>query len=196
MYRRELIRNMAMMASALASPSLLHAVVSGVDGRELIRTPRLNEQQRRMCALLSEMIIPETDTPGAIAAGVPHFVELMVSDWYTDTESMIFLDGLNQLDEFCQQHRAPNFLSADREMQHAALDYMQDVADDYKSKAGGSLLSSGTDENTPFFSKLKELTVIGYYTSEVGATQELSYQPMPMDYRDIELADVGRQFTS
>ncbi len=45
----------------------------------------------------------------------------------------------------------------------------------------------------PFFSQLKELTVAGYYTSEVGATQELHWNPAPGEYRpDVPLAEVGR----
>ncbi len=53
-------------------------------------------------------------------------------------------------------------------------------------------MSKIVDENTPFFAKIKELTVIGYYSSEVGAKQELAYNPMPMRYEgDYDYAKTG-----
>ena len=59
---------------------------------------------------------------------------------------------------------------------------------------GGISLEMNLEEDlSPFFHKLKELVVVGYYTSEIGATQELRYDPMPMEYKgDIPLTEVGR----
>ena len=52
------------------------------------------------------------------------------------------------------------------------------------------------DERTPFFAKLKELTVVGYFSSEVGATEFLEYNPMPMRYDgDFDFAEVGTHWS-
>lgn len=194
MNRRELLQLLALLAGGALAPSVVHALSSGVDGRGEIQNRRVNKRQRAMCSVLAEMIIPKTDTPGAIEAGVPHFIELMVSDWYTDTERRIFLSGLQTLDTFCRQQFGGTFLHCRPEDRAAALTQMEKAAAEYRG-APALPFRTAADENEPFFNKLKELTVLGYYTSEVGAKQELRYLPMPMEYRDIDFAEVGRQWS-
>ncbi|WP_372778264.1 gluconate 2-dehydrogenase subunit 3 family protein [Litorivivens sp.] len=196
MKRRELIQHLALITGAALSPSVVQAMINGIDGRINIQNPTLNETQRATCSVLAEMIIPRTDTPGAIDAGVPHFIELMVSDWYTNTERTIFLEGLATLNSYCLKEHGSPFLTCSQEDQIAALTHMEVLASGYKSKLSAMPFAKEVDEHVPFFGKLKELTVIGYYTSEVGAKQELIYQPMPMEYRDIEFREVGRQWSS
>ena len=57
-----------------------------------------SDAQRRIVSAVAEVIIPRTDTPGAIDAGVPHFIELMVADWLNDQERDIFFAGLKRLE--------------------------------------------------------------------------------------------------
>ena len=196
MKRRELIQNLALITGAALSPSVVQAMINGIDGRVSIENPVLNNAQRKTCAVLSELIIPRTDTPGAIEAGVPHFIELMISDWYTETERTIFIDGLATLENYCHQRFGKPFMQCDEASQIAALSYMEAAGADYKSQLTNMPFAKEVDEYVPFFGKLKELTVIGYYTSEVGAKQELIYQPMPMEYRDIDYREIGRQWSS
>ncbi len=155
--------------------------------------------QSRMVAALAEMIIPQTDTPGAIAAGTPDFIAMMVADWYTDTERGIFLGGLQELDAFCRASFGTDFLGASAEQRVQALTAAEKQASAYTSPLPGGFLgamSRMVDEHAPFFTKLKELTVIGYFSSEVGARQELSYNPMPMRYDgDYDYAKTGRQWS-
>ncbi len=196
MKRRQLIQNLALITGAALSPSVVQAMITGVDGRVAIQSPVFTQAQRATCSILAELIIPRTDTPGAIEAGVPHFIELMVSDWYTDTERTIFFEGLATLEAFCQQKFGKAFLACAEHDQIAALTHMETLAAGYKGQSAQSPMSKEVDEHVPFFGKIKELTVIGYYTSEIGAKQELIYQPMPMEYRDIEFREIGRQLTS
>lgn len=203
MNRRELLKRTAMVVGGYASSSVCQAVLAGVDGGVGITNPIFNATQKRQTAVLAELIIPETDTPGAIAAGVPQFVELMVSDWYTDREREIFLGGLNSQDQFCMDGFSKPFLDCTEDQRISALEQAENEAKDYKPKKDaqtgdgeGSLLASKEDEEKPFFNKIRELTVLGYYTSEVGAKEELRYDPMPMEYGDIDFSDVGRQWSS
>jgi hypothetical protein len=195
MKRRQLLKNASVLLGTALSPSVVRAIISGVDGHNVIRTPRLDDHQRAMCRTLSEIIIPATDTPGAIEAGVPHFIELMVSDWYTETERGIFISGLHQLDEYCQHQFSTPFLNCLHDEQEKALTHMEIEAGKYHGPEAVAPILPMIDENQPFFTKLKELTVLGYYMSEVGATQELKFLPMPMEYHDIDFSDVGRQWS-
>ncbi len=120
-----------------------------------------------MVATIAEHILPETDTPGARAVGVHRFIDAMVAESYTAEERQRFLDGLAGLDS-----RA--FLACTASDQLAMLGELDRASD-------------------PFFRSLKDLTLVGYYTSEVGATRELQYVPLPGRYDGcVPLARIGR----
>jgi len=196
MNRRVLLKNTAILLGGIVSASVSRAVLAGVDGRVAIKNPVFTDGQRAKCAVLTQMIIPETDTPGAIEAGVPQFVETMVSDWYTQREQEVFFAGLEALDPFSESHFGKQFLNCGAQQQISVLEQLEEDAEGYKSPAADNPLRPQVDEKTPFFRKLKELTVLGYYTSEVGVKQELKYLPMPMKYDDIDFVEVGRQWAS
>jgi len=119
----------------------------------------------KMVAVLAELIIPKTETPGAIEAGAPAFIEMMVADWFNDSERKIFFDGLAALDEFCKAQYQKNFMTCDETQRTAALKSAEQQASTYKSSAPAFDFSQKiVDQNTPFFTKLKELTVLGYFT--------------------------------
>ena len=98
MDRRNLLKAVGLMVGAAVSPSCRQALESGVNLALPPTSGRLSDSQRSMIEVLAELIIPTTDTPGAMEAGVPAFIELIVVDWYTDAEQKIFLDGLAELD--------------------------------------------------------------------------------------------------
>jgi hypothetical protein len=149
-----------------------------------------------MVSQLAELIIPTTDTPGAIAAGVPTFIDQIVSTWCTLQERRIFVAGLDALDAFCQTRYARAFVGCDTRQQALALADTEQHASTYRSPYGGGIFSDA-DEAAPFFYKLKQLTVLGYYTSEIGATQELRYEPVPGRYDgDVDFSALGRQWSS
>jgi hypothetical protein len=196
--RRELLRRIALITGGGGALALS----GGAAAIWLTRgssKPDLVTGQRPMLDLLADMIIPDTDTPGAVAAGVPDFIALMVTEWYTDKERQIFFDGLTALDQACQEAGAEDFISASPEVRLAALSA---AAADARTYAGGGLASlaegkNEVDEDTPFFTKIRDLTVVGYYMSEIGATQERAYNPMPGHFDgEYDFAEVGRQWSS
>ncbi|MBK6277995.1 MAG: gluconate 2-dehydrogenase subunit 3 family protein [Gammaproteobacteria bacterium] len=195
---------------------LLHLVVAALGTAALPGSPTLraiagekphaqasravfDAAQRQLVDLLAEMIVPATDTPGALEAGVPAFIEAMVADWYTDTERTIFVQGLAALDQASRTAHGKSFVAADEAQRTALLSAAEQDAARYVSPLpGGALggMSKLVDEHTPFFTKLKELTVIGYFSSEVGATKFMIYEPMPMRFDgDLDYAELGRQWS-
>jgi gluconate 2-dehydrogenase gamma chain len=147
------------------------------------RADTLDAIQRDTVAALCDTIIPETDTPGAIEAGVPAFIETLLSQWCTADERETFVAGLAFLDGWCAAHRVPAFRHASPVQRAAALSAAERQA------------TLARDDDDPFFTMARELVVVGYYTSRVGATQELRYNPMPGRYADISFASVGRQWS-
>lgn len=127
--------------------------------------------QRRLLAALAEHIIPQTDTPGAIAAGVPEFIELMLARGFTTADRERFLAGLAALERSSREQSGLAFLSLPVADQVSLLETLEE-----------SGKAAATPEDPGFFQVLKELTLIGYYTSEAGATLEARYVPMAGRY--------------
>jgi gluconate 2-dehydrogenase gamma chain len=148
-----------------------------------------DERQRALCAAIAETIIPRTETPGAIDAGVPKFIELIAQDWYTNDERERFLQGISELDDSAQQQHNASFDTLLPAQQIAMLEAAESAASDSSWYAlGGALTGSASD--VPFICQIKELTAWGFFTSEVGMTQVLRYDPMPMKMNpDIPLRD-------
>ncbi len=129
--------------------------------------------QRQAITSASERIIPRTDTPGAIDAGVPRFIELMVSDWFTEAERSTFMFGLQKLLE----KSGGDFSRLSEEQQLELLEELEDLSADSDWYSFGNTLRIWNEE-APFICQIKELTVLGFLLSETGSRQFLQANPM------------------
>ena len=130
----------------------------------------LNEEQLRLLDALVETIIPETDTPGASEAGVAAYIDSVYSRAFSDLQRDIFTAGLEDIQKICTGKYSVGFEKCSETEQFAVLTGVAAQAADSEA---------GTAAPVSFFLLLKELTVIAYYTSEIGATRELRYQAVP-----------------
>jgi hypothetical protein len=185
------------LLGSAATASVSRALQAGVNAATGTDNSVLNADQRQAVKLLADIIIPTTDTPGAVEAGVPAFIESIVTDWYTDIERGIFLDGLKALDQYCQANGETRFTAASAQTRIAALREQEAIASEHTPPARTSMsFAPVDDQQAPFFTKIKELVVLGYYTSQVGATQELAYQPMVHEFDGAyDFNEVGRQWS-
>lgn len=133
----------------------------------------LDARQRRLIAAMADTILPDTDTPGAVKAGVPDFIDLMVSYWLDPAERDAFVTGL---DDFARDTIRAGGTSFDMLLPAQRLDWLKAVQADAWAKRGKGVAPS-------FFLWIKRLTVFGYYTSEAGATEELTYNLVPGEYQ-------------
>lgn len=183
MNRRELLKSISLLIGGAVSGSLTRAVIASGSGRRAPRKPVFDDTNRSMVAIIAELIIPTTDTPGAIAAGVPEFVEMMVGDWYTNSERAAFYQGLKDLDAWCYNEHGVLFLQASEAQRVAGLEAFEQRAAEQLQVVGNEIESAGKiDENAPFFTRIRELVIVGYYTSEVGARQEHKFFRMTPKY--------------
>ncbi|ATI80876.1 gluconate 2-dehydrogenase subunit 3 family protein [Sphingobium yanoikuyae] len=145
---------------------------------EIIFTPA----QRALVTALSERILPTSDTPGAIAAGVPEYIEHMLGDWAITDERATIFDGLAAIDARSLADYKKPAVKASAAQQDALL-----------TLAMNGELPGGT----PFFEAFRQLVITGYYTSEIGITQEREYLPVPGEYDGAyPYAKVKRIFSS
>ncbi len=188
MQRRDLLRAIAgaLPIAAGISPDQLLALGRAVhrdlpQAGDALRV--LDAHQNRTVTLLAEMIIPETDTPGAAAARVNEFIDRLLADWYPPAERDRFLQGLADLDVRSVNAFGVPFIEATQAQRTtlvSALDAERAASSD--APGGGS---------QHFFAQMKWLTVYGYYTSEVGVTQELRYVIIPGRYDPCVAAGLG-----
>jgi hypothetical protein len=120
---------------------------------------------------IGETIIPQTpDSPGAKAAKIGEFIQTMVTDCYSEEEQTIFFSGLKSIKERSEQKFKNDFISIDAEQKRSLLSEIDKEA------------RSQTDKKIHGITMLKQLTLLGYFTSQPGATKALRYDPIPGRY--------------
>jgi len=190
MNRREALKRIALLSGGALSLSTVSAVMGGCTAGDGAYSPRtLSAEQDELVAVISELIIPETDTPGARAAGVNQFVDKMLTDWNTEEEKTHFLSGLNSVNETSNEMHGGPFLDLTEAQQVEVLERLEE-------DASNSSPMPDTDMD-PFFSMMKEYTLVGYYTSEIGATQELVWNHVAGRWDGcFPYSEVGRAWSS
>lgn len=141
----------------------------------------LTEPQRRIVATMVDVIIPRTDTPGAIDAGVPQFVELMAANWFNEEESTIFQAGLSDIETRISLEYSAPFDQLSAQQQLDIMEALEEAAGDSQWYDFGNVQRDFISD-AAFICQLKELTIWGFFTSEVGGKQVLRYNPMPMQF--------------
>ena len=176
MNRRELCR---VVGTAVASPALSRLSreeLWAVGRRAHARAPGyvfrvLDPHQAETVETIAELIIPETDTPGARAARLPEFIDLLLAEWAPDDDKKVFLDGLADVDARARAVSAADFLGASTAQRVAILTALDTEAQEARK--------AKSDGKPHFFDHMKFVTVYGYCTSEAGATAELHYEAIP-----------------
>jgi hypothetical protein len=124
---------------------------------------------------VAETIIPTTNTPGAKAAQVGAFMNTMVTDCYDEKDQKAFLDGITTIDQACEKAHGHGFMKATADQRKEVLTALDKEQKEYnKNKKEG--------DGNHYFSLMKQLTLLGYFSSEIGATQALRYVAVPGRY--------------
>ncbi|ADB41770.1 gluconate 2-dehydrogenase subunit 3 family protein [Spirosoma linguale] len=158
MQRREALQQAALMMGVMLSAPTL----AGAMGRVTNTGPSVavSPDQEALLAEVADVIIPNTSTPGAKAAGAEKFIVRVMRDCYPKADQEKFYAGLAKLDADSKTKFGKGF---------AALENAQKI----------DMVKQTMTEDKPFFLRMKELTTTGYFTSEIGATKALEYLPVP-----------------
>jgi hypothetical protein len=137
---------------------------------------------------VAETILPATNTPGAKAAKVGQFMTVMVNDCYTPDDQQAFHEGMQKLDEACTKSQGAGFMKCTAEQRTAFLTAMDKEAKEYQ-KNKPELEKKEKEKNKDakglpnhYFTMMKQLTLLGFFTSKEGATQALRYVAVPGKY--------------
>ena len=221
--RREALVRVGYLLGGALSASTVAGVLAGCAARGAADggawAPRtLSREQADLVLAMGEHILPETDTPGARAARVHEYVDAMLTDYYPAAERDRFLAGLDRADERMRRAFGRRFLDSPPERQLELVRALADQA--FRAPDQDPLppsdpvlqedrVTRGDERTLPlaalpwdagdvgrgsFFRTLKELVLVGYYTSEAGATEELRVNPMGVWLPDIPYGQVGRSW--
>jgi hypothetical protein len=195
--RREAVRRIGLVVGATLSAPTVAGLLAGCEPPRVgtFRPRALDGALLRRVETIAELIIPETDTPGAAAARVPEFIDTMLSDFYSEAERAQFLSELERVDSVSTSIVGTRFEDGSSDEQIlvvAALDAeaFPDAAQHPEAEAAVEARVQAGDP--PFMRTMKELTVAGYYTSEIGQTVELRPVPFGPYQADVPFEEVGR----
>jgi gluconate 2-dehydrogenase gamma chain len=185
MNRRDAIKNATLLLGGVLSASAISGVMAGCKAEpKLGWTPKFcTADEASALEALVDRIIPKTDTPGAKDAGVHNFIDQLMAEFFQEKEKADFKAGLAKLDADAKAANGKAFAALTPEQQDALLTQYDAEAYDKNRKP---------DDPPHFFRSAKELTVLGFCTSEVGATEFLKYDPVPGAYHGcIPYSEVG-----
>ena len=199
MNRRQLLTMIAAMTgTAMIGANRAFAYLPTETGRNIF-----TDEDAAFLDEVAEVIIPATDTPGAKDAGVGAFMTVFVSDCYTKEEQDDFRAGMEQLKTEAEATgKAFGDMSADERQaflqgavpqaraQAKVVEEAKERAkqsQDQQSNAdqAGEAATAEMAEALPklhWYTPIEQLTLMGFFTSEVGATQVLRYEPVPGEY--------------
>lgn len=187
MDRREALKRTAILMGGVVSAPAIMGVLKGCTANPGIdwKPVFLNEDQASVISTVSEIIIPRTDTPGAKDAGVPSFIDQMLKEVYSEEDQKYFTAGLEAFNEEAKNEFGNEFSDLDEEDQSAFVKKVHDAAVHAENNTDPA-------PKRPFILMMKELTMLGFFTSEPGATQVLQYVAVPGAYKGcIPLAEAG-----
>ncbi len=183
--RREALKQVAFLMGGTLSAYSILGIEKGYCAQASSSAPAhtsvFSGSQLQLVSRVAEVIIPRTDTPGATDVGVPAFIDLMLAEVYAKADRDRYLAGLAEF-AAAAEPQGPSGLAAVVRKFHAAA-----VADERRRPRG-------EDEHPrrPFILETKELTLLGFFTSQVGATQVLQYAAVPGSWHAcIPLAQAG-----
>jgi hypothetical protein len=193
--RRELLQRAAALLGGAVSASAAAGILAGcstlpfMPGSEGAALPQtfFTPDEMLTVQMMSDHIIPRTDTPGAVDAGVPSFIDRMLAGYYQERERRTLRAGLARADADAKAAHSRLFAELLPADQIALMQTYDREA--YESRPGAT--------EPHFFRTMKELTILGFCTSEAGATKFLKYAQTPGEWKaDIPYSEVGKAWQS
>ena len=182
MERREVLRLMgAASVFSVLSSDLFAATLQAQLAANKVGTLRtLSPAQNEIVVAMSDAMIPATDTPGAKIARVNEFVDLILTDWATEEERRIFLEGLAEADRKSNTLFGHGYAATSLKEQAAIVQiFDEELATSRNEELPEQVRAWEVTLLHPFFAQMRRLVLVGYYTSPIGQDQELKVEIIP-----------------
>ncbi len=189
MDRRDALTGISLLLGTVISPPVLSGLLAGCTAPDLsgdYSPQTLSDDRFELVGALCDTIIPASATPGATGAGVDRFIDLMLTEHFPAADRENFLEGLATLADSVEREFETNFRQLSVEIRAGYVCRLDESS--LADPANDTILES-------FFRILKELTLVGYYTSEPGAMQELHVNPMGLYRPDVPMAEIVKAWS-
>jgi hypothetical protein len=197
MHRREMLRLLSATAIGPVVTPDLFVMLRQAQPSSSYRLQSLNEHQNKTAVAMIDLMIPATDTPGAKAARVNEFIDVILTSWATAAERDKFLTGLAGVDTLSGTLYSKKFVETSAEQQTALLRAMDDAVDWAHDPDANDDYDGAIDYDArlrgEFFRVFKTLTFHGYYTSEIGFTQDLKLEIIPGEQHGCAPVPAGKK---
>lgn len=179
MTRREILKRASLMLGAALSPRILsHSLKAAAQvSPNQAKARFLSAELYKIAAAFAERILPRTSTPGATDAGVADFIDIMYGKYLSGEERKLMDHGLSELDAASRNLHRAEFASLPGDDQDAMI---------------MRLAIAAKDREKFFLSQIRELIIVGYFTSEIVGKTVLNYDPVPGRFDPcIPLSEAG-----
>jgi hypothetical protein len=178
--RREAIRRVSALLGGVAFVGGSGLLAAAEKARPAAaRTGEFTDQDIAFLDEIAETILPATKTPGAKAAKTGAFMALMVTDCYGPGEQKTFRDGMRKVDEATQKAHGVSFMAAAPEQRLAVLTVLDHEQKRVMDEREAARRQGGAKQAAHYFRMMKELALLGFFTSEVGCTKVQRYTEVP-----------------
>ena len=206
MTRRDAIKQTALVLGYAVSASAAAGVMAGCEAPagESWMPSFVSPEEGEMLAVIAECIVPRTGEgknaiPGARDVNVHRFIDVMMKSYIKQKDVSNFMEGLGQVNEKSQSAHQKNFLELSGEEQNALLTSIAEAEMEEMKKRKqaeeempGAEIGATEGDVKGFFQQMKELTLLGYFSSEKVGKEVLNFDPVPTAYDGcIDISTVG-----
>lgn len=188
MDRRELLKMIALATGGVMIGGNAFLTGCSPDGGNLKGGIAFTKEETDFLNEVADTILPATKTPGAKAANVGPFMAMMVNDCYEEVDQKAFYAGIKKLDEAAEKMQGSSFITGTPAQRTALLKNLDQEAKAYQSAKPA--LEDAEKKKDPafkslpnhYFTLMKQLTLLGFFTSEPGCKEALRYIAVPGKY--------------
>lgn len=182
MERRKAIKNSALFIGATLSSTMLTTMLQSCQEQDRLNWQPVffTAEQAVVVSEITEMILPRTETPGAKDLKVDVFVDLMLKETLSPSDQEHVLKGYNRFTATCQEMFGKSFLGLNNEEKAEVLKKVGEETNTFVPTVWGSKLIK--QEPLDFYRRVKQFTLVGYFTSEEIGKNVLRFDPIPGEY--------------
>jgi len=193
MNRRQAIKNTVLaMGYTISVPSVISIFNSCTSEPSADWKPQFfSSEQSKVLGELVDTILPRTQTPGAKDLKIDQFIDGIIKRVFSEEDQQFFLKGIDAFEKECKDTNDKGFNDCSPEQRNQLLTKMEKESGKLAPTMWGFDMKNA--DPSSFYRKAKELTLLGYFTSQEVGKKILVYDPVPGVYAgDINVSEVGK----
>ena len=190
MNRRNALRNTGLLLGVTVSSATMSVLFKSCQEQQRLewKPQFFNSEQASTVSAITEIILPRTDTPGALDLKVDMFVDLMCKKALSQEDQQHILDGYDRFVKTTQDMFEKDFTSLNEKNQAQVVDKVASETNKFNLSIWGSTI--GTQPPIDFLRRIKQFSLLGYYSSDEIGKNVLNYDPIPGEFNGCIPVDV------